>query len=350
MIVRRALDVALMPTLFVLAGAAIVYQSAPRAVVFPAPLEQYISAGVKLSGSDRARLMGGAPVTKMLDSDPDREVAVFGAVWIKAAPHAYVELVKDIEHFESGGAFAITKRISNPPRLDDFAQLALPDSDVKDLRSCRIGNCEIKIGAESLQKLRASVDWKRPDANAQVQAAFRQIALDYVTGYREGGNSRLAVYRDKGRPTFVADEFRSLVDRIPALGEYLPDLRRFLLDYPAVSIPGSTDFLYWQETRFGLKPTIRINHLVIQETPQATAVASKMLYATHYFWTALEVRVLVPDPSHGPGFWFVMVSRSRSDGLSGFVGHIVRGRVRDEAQRGTLAALSATRARLETVH
>jgi hypothetical protein len=42
------------------------------------------------------------------------------------------------------------------------------------------------------------------------------------------------------------------------------------------------------------------------------------------------------------------MSRSRSDGLSGFIGRFVRGRVRKEALRGTLTALSATKARLET--
>ena len=74
-----------------------------------------------------------------------------------------------------------------------------------------------------------------------------------------------------------------------------------------------------------MKPTIRINHLVIQDRPASTVIASKMLYASHYFWTALELRVLVPDP-RGTDFWFVTVSRSRSDGLSRFVGRLVRGR------------------------
>ncbi len=67
-----------------------------------------------------------------------------------------------------------------------------------------------------------------------------------------------------------------------------------------------------------MKPTIRVSHLTIREGPQETVVASKMLYATHYFWTGLELRVLMPDESRGPGFWFVTVNRSRADGLSGF--------------------------------
>jgi len=39
--------------------------------------------------------------------------------------------------------------------------------------------------------------------------------------------------------------------------------------------------------------------------PGRTVVASKMLYASHYFWTALELRVLLADPARGAGFWFV---------------------------------------------
>jgi hypothetical protein len=76
-------------------------------------------------------------------------------------------------------------------------------------------------------------------------------------------------------------------------------------------------------------------------------VASKMLYASHYFWTALELRVLLPDHTRGPGFWLVTVNRSRSDGLSGFTGRVIRGRVRSEVEDGTRAALTATKTRLE---
>jgi hypothetical protein len=74
-----------------------------------------------------------------------------------------------------------------------------------------------------------------------------------------------------------------------------------------------------------------------------------MLYASHYFWTGLELRALVPDPSRGAGFWFVTVNRSRSDGLSGLTGFFVRRRVRSEVETGALAGLRSTKQRLESV-
>jgi hypothetical protein len=82
-------------------------------------------------------------------------------------------------------------------------------------------------------------------------------------------------------------------------------MRRYLLEFPKTTLAAVTWFLYWQETEFGLKPTIRISHVVIRQGPDEATVASKMLYATHYFWTGLELRALLQDPSRGSGFWFV---------------------------------------------
>ena len=96
-----------------------------------------------------------------------------------------------------------------------------------------------------------------------------------------------------------------------------------------------------------MKPTIRVSHLVIDDRPDQTVIASKMLYASHYFWTALEQRILQPDPARGPGFWLVTTNRSRSDGLKDIVGRLVRGRVRSEAQKRTEAVLKMTKAKLE---
>jgi len=313
----------------------------------PDILNSYFTTSARLAASERAALLAGRPVLKPLDAEASKEVAMAGAVWIEGRPETYVRLVRDIERFESGGAFRVTKRIGEPPQLADFDALRLPEDDVASLKSCRVGDCELKVSAEMLERMRQTIDFSKPTAARDADALARQIAFEFVTGYQQGGNDRLAVYRDSSRPTFVATEFRTLIDRMPELGEHLPELRAYLLDYPRVSLPTATSFLYWQEAQFGLKPTIRISHVVIDDRPEVTAVASKLLYASHYFWTALDLRVLVPDRARGRGFWFVNVTRSRSDGLSGFVGTIIRGRVRTEAQKGLEAVLNETKARVE---
>jgi hypothetical protein len=340
-VVRFTLWVAL-----VLAAADVIVS---RAVApgFPADLDAYFTKYVGLDSDARAQLLAGAPITKMLDADASKEVAVFGAVWVNAPVERYLAAVRDIERFESGGAFRATKKLSTPPRLEDFAQLSLSDEDVKDLRTCRVSQCDVKLAASAIDRMRRDVDWTRPDARDQANRLARQIAFEYVTEYLQGGNAELAVYRDADRPTFVAKEFEGLVNRLPELNDFVPKIRRYLLGFPAATLPGSESFIYWQDADFGLKPTIRINHLVMTQDEGGAIVASKMLYATHYFWTALELRVLVRDPARGPGFWFVTESRSRSDGLSGFVGRVIRGKVRGEAEKGTAAQMRVTKTRLE---
>jgi hypothetical protein len=286
-------------------------------------------------------------LTRLLDADATKELAVFGAIWINAPIAKYLEAVKDIENFERGRRFKITRRINTPPRLEDFTDLRLTAEDVEDLRSCRVDDCNLKLSQPALHTVRTEVDWRSATPQAAADAVMRRLALDYVRGYLEKGNAGLAVYRDNARPTFVAEEFRSLVQQIPDLSALIPDMRRYLLEYPSATLPGATSFLYWQETQFGLKPTIRISHLVIAPGAEDTVVASKMLYATHYFWTALELRTLVPDPSRGQGFWLVTINRSRSDGLSGFTGFFVRRRARGEIQAGTRGVLEGTKQLLE---
>ena len=322
-------------------------QSGQSPARLPARLDSYIKDYVKLTPEQQKRLLAGEPVTQLLESDPAKEVAIFGAVWVAAPITRYVEAVKNIEEFEKGDNFLVTKRISSPPRVEDFDRLSLPPDDVADLRTCKVGDCELKLGEAALVRIQKETDWSKPTATAEVERSIRRLALDYVTAYLEGGNSRLAIYRDTARPTFVAQEFAAMLDRMPSLTTYLPDLKKYLLEYPKVTLPKSESFLYWQEAKFGLKPTLRINHLTIADQQTHVAVVSKMLYASHYFWTAIELRILVPDPARGEGFWFANVNRSRSDGLGGFVGSAIRGKVRGEAEEGMQAALKVTKSRTE---
>jgi hypothetical protein len=329
----------------VLAGAPA--DTVQRASAFPARLESYLTEDIGLSADQRRQLLAGNAVTKLLEVDHSSEIRVFGAIWIAAPIRRYVELLNDIERFERGRGFRITTPISAPPRLEDFAEFALPAADVEELRGCRVGDCGVKLGAEALLRLRTEVQWQDANAYVQANALIRQLALDYVNQYLSHGNEGLAVYCDHARPISVAREFKDMIDKMPELRTQLPDMREYLLGYPRVTLPGSASFLYWQITEFGLKPTIRISHVTVREGADETVVASKMLYASHYFWTALELRRLVSDPARGPGFWFVVVNTSRSDGLTGFTGLFVRPRVRSGVRSGALAALQRTRDRLQ---
>jgi hypothetical protein len=159
----------------------------------PHRFESYLATVVAPTAAERQQLLNGAPITKLLAADPSKEVAVFGAIWIGAPIHRYVEAVQDIERFERGGGFPVTKRISTPPRIEDFADLHVPEKDLADLRTCQVGDCDVKMSEGGLQRFRTEVDWRAGNAQASADALMRRLALEYVTGYLEGGNERLAV-------------------------------------------------------------------------------------------------------------------------------------------------------------
>ena len=183
-------------------------------------------------------------------------------------------------------------------------------------------------------RVRKEVDWSKPTARADAETLARRLALDYVNGYLEGGNARLATYRDSSRPTFVGEEFRSMIDRLPALSEHLPELKRYLLDYPKATLPSSESFLYWQEAKFGLKPTIRITHLVISRAADARRGGVEDALRQPLLLDRDGAARARAGSRARTGFWFVNVNRSRSDGLSGFVGRSFAARFAAKRRRG----------------
>ena len=132
--------------------------------------------------------------------------------------------------------------------------------------------------------------------------------------------ARLATYRDSSRPTFVGQEFASMIERIPSLTQFLPDLKRYLLDFPKTTLPKSESFLYWQEAE--VRPQADDPHQPPHDYRAGDARCGSLEDALR--------QPLLLDPAgaaradtgcgRGEGFWFVSVNRSRSDGLSGFVG------------------------------
>jgi hypothetical protein len=204
------------------------------------------------------------------------------------------------------------------------------------------------LDENAIGRIQKEVDWSKSTATADVNTLVRQLALEYVTAYQRGGNKELAVYRDKKRPAYVAEEFKAIVDEMPILQQQESALRQYLLEYPGAQLANATSFLYWHKVSFGLKPTIMINHEVITETPQRALVATKQLYASHYFWAALEMRELTPDPSRGEGFWFVDVSRGRSASLGGGIkGHAIRGRAEKESLKGLNEGMQVAKSSVE---
>src|SRR4029453_16821380 len=220
--------------------------AAPAQTVLPARLDAYLTKVLKLTAAERKLLLSGAPIAKNLEADPTKEVAISGAIWISVPASMYVARLQDIENFEKGGGFRSTKKLSEPARVEDFAALTLSPDEVADLRWCEVGDCELKLTAEAVARLKKEINWTRPDVKAQLERLMRSMVTDYVNAYRAGGNSMLAVYRDAAHPTFAAKELRGLVDSMPELSQHLPDMRHYLLEYPNPPTRPTISFMYWK--------------------------------------------------------------------------------------------------------
>jgi hypothetical protein len=235
----------------------------------------------------------------------------------------------------------------------DLAALALDPDDVKALKSCREGSCDVQLPTASIQAFHHGLNWSRPDAADQANALARPMILQLIQAYQRGGNVALGEYRDKEHPARIADQFETMVGRASALPEVLPGLRRYLLGYPDAELAGADSFFYWEKVSFGMKPTIRVNHAVIyrgrSQDRDFGAVAIKQLYATHYFHTALDLSVCVDDgaAANPHGFYLLTLKGSEQDGLTGLKGSMLRRMVVDKTRSSLETSLASIKATVE---
>jgi hypothetical protein len=284
------------------------------------------------SAADIKAFDGGAAVVRSLDTPVREELAHIAAVRVAASPAGLLGRFRDIVRFEQGPGIPQIGRFSDPPRIEDLAALTLPAPDLTALRACQPGNCDLKLSAAAMQRFRDDVDWMAPDAAEQANVIAREMILELVRAYQRNGNAALGSYEDGGEPMSVAGQFRAIMASDAPLPAPVPALFTYLNDYPQGRPPGAEDFFYWTVVDFGLKLTIRVNHVVIYPLPAAPSspvshvIAIKQLYASHYFFTTLELRFLVADPPRtgSDGLALVSVTRSRNDGMTGFKGLFLR--------------------------
>ena len=314
----------------------------------PAPQEPdtFLRKHIGFARKDLDAVHGGEVVTKVLKTKEGSEIAVFGIARVETNLPTFFEIVKQVEAYQSEN---ITKigGISTPPVAADFNSLAFPAADVESFRKCRPGKCDIKVAAPTMERLKREVDWKAPNPGVRLNGIVRGMALSYMTAYMKGGNKALAVYHDKKKPLAAAEALEGVLQQSPYMVEYLPDLFRYMREYPDYPLDSVTDVFYWAEESFGLKPTITLNHAVVHEPPEGDSgmVIVKQLYASHYFQATVNLVALVKDTGAGAGetHYLLRLDRSRADGLGGMFGGVKRGKIEGQLDGHIEAWLTAAR-------
>jgi hypothetical protein len=308
--------------------------------VGPVPLAIFTDFG--LTPQQIAAIDAGRPVAKVLPWGDPSEVYVFGAVHVQGSPDTYLEAARDLARLSSTPGYQGIGEIREDATVADLSALAFDPDDVKALKNCREGSCDVQLPTSGIQRFRDGVDWSRPDAADQANALARLGVLQLVQAYRRGGNEALGEYRDRQRPARVADQFQTMIGRASALPDVLPELRRYLLEDPNAALVGADSFFFWEKVSFGLKPTIRVNHAVIYR-------GTAQLYATHYFHTALDMSVCVDDGATvAPhGFYLLTLKGSEQEGLTGVKGSILRKVVVDRTRSSLESALASIKRSVE---
>jgi hypothetical protein len=309
---------------------------------------------VGLSDDQIDAIRNGKAVAKVLPSRTPDEVFVFGSVYVKSTPDRYLRLASDVEELRKLPGYLAIRKFSDPPKLSDLDGFTLDEEDVQQLKSCKPGHCELQLPTEAMEAFQQSVNWSASDKTEQVNRVAREMALEGLLRYIQGGNAALGTYRDKSHPTEIAETFQSLLSWSKALPVYLPEVQSYLLDYPKVKSGNFESEFHWEKINFGLKPTLRIVQTIVYRGTRPTgpvfAVAQKQLYASHYFESALDLTVCVKDSRHPEqaGFYLITLKGSQQAGLTGFKGGILRKVAVDKTRSSLERALASIKQKLET--
>ena len=319
-------------------------QAAPRQ-----PLPAFTRLG--LTPQQVAAVDAGRPVAKVLSWGERSEVYVFGAVHITGSPATYLKSARDIKRLAGAEGYLGIGEFPATPIATDLSGLVLEPDDIKALKDCKEGDCDVQLPSASIQAFRESVRWDQPDAADQVNRLAREMVTNLIREYRKGGNATLGDYRDKKHPSRVSEQFEKMVGRATALPGVMPELKQYLLRYPEANLPGADSFMYWERVDFGMKPTVRVNHAVIYNVKaqglDVGVVAIKQLYASHYFHTALDLSVSVAGASVPGGFYLLTLKGSEQDGLTGVKGSILRQVVVDKTRESLERALASIKRTIE---
>jgi hypothetical protein len=316
-------------------------------------LRTYFKEYIGLSDDQIASIRNGQPVTKNMPSRTPDEVFIFGAVYIKAKPEDYLKFSRDFDRLRKLPGYLAIGEFSNPAQPSDVKDLTFTSDDVQELKDCKPGDCPIQMPTSSIEDLHRSVDFSSPDAEVKVDQLLQQTVLTRLLAYQQNGNQILGVYNDKRNPTVVPDQFKYMLSYSKALPRYFPDFYNYLLTYPAGKPADVQNSFYWAKVKFGLKPTLRVVHVLTlqQQTPAGPliAVAEKQLYSSHYFETALDLTFCIPEPASPAqsGFYLIMAMGSEQAGLTGFKGSIVRKVAVDRSASSLKSSLMAIKEALE---
>src|SRR5262245_7510584 len=343
----------LRPRIIASAVVAVVLHVSSLEAAAPADVMQYLLQVAKFSQSDITTLENGAVIARIMPGSSASEVMVVAAVKIRASRAQTVSYYGQMISYVDGKVTTAFGRFSNPPSLSDVTDLSVDASEVAHLKSCKPGDCDLRIGGTALEAIRSSVDWNAPNTEALVNARIREAVIRYADAYTKSGDEALVTYNDRLQPVSLKREWLGILAASPYFQQYAASLRDHLVDYPRRPVAGARDILYWVNEKYtGLKPVVTVVHAVIYQDPtksDRTVVAQKQLYASHYYDGSLAIASATAALDGSvPVTYLVYANRSRGDLLKGGFGGLKRKVAGDQAKNAAEQTLGTIKTVLES--
>jgi hypothetical protein len=282
-----------------------------------------------LTPEQQASLERGEAIVEPVRTGERRDVAVMGVIHVNRPRAEVVKLTRATEGAAIGAAHGFMHRLSTPATPDDFAALRLTEDDLKALSRCKQDACNLKLAAEDMARLRSIVDSAGANAPLDAESYFRWRLVELVNAYHSRGNAAMYVYNDRGS-VHAGSAFDAMLADSCRLVAAAPELTQFLLHYPRAEEPGESSVVYWAlDSLPRTHPTLRVMQEVMLTPavePRVSIIATKQLYANHYFEAGLEILAAVDD-SVGGGSTVVILRHYRFDQLPRIAFIDLRGRV-----------------------
>src|ERR1700741_5310203 len=138
-----------------------------------------------------AAIRSGKALAQGVESATPDQVYVFGSVDVESTPESYLKLASDIEALRKLPSYLAIQTFSDPPQLSDLEGFTLDEQDMKELKNCKSGHCQLQLPTEAIDEFQQSIDWSAPDVADRVNRLAQRLARQALTEYIHGGNSAL---------------------------------------------------------------------------------------------------------------------------------------------------------------
>jgi hypothetical protein len=301
-----------------------------------------------ITADDRRQLDRGEPIARVLPAK-NLEVAVLAAVPVNIDGDRLVAWMRRIEELKKSAYVLAIRRFSDPPRIEDLADLTLDDEELSEILACRPGRCGVKLSVSEMATLQRAAAEAGNARKAALQEEFRRVVLERVNAYLSDG--LIGPFENHGDKIWPAQEFARLVDHSTFLVDHLPDFAEQLRAGPRSRRPGTESFLYWSKERVANRPITSVTHVNIIRGDDAGSpdvlVAGKEIFSTHYINASLGLTALMRGEPGGPNY-LVYVNRSQVDVLHGMFAGIIRWFMQRRLKAEAATVLQGLRRRLES--